>query len=90
MKDLRIFNNRDLKNVVLIDNAAYSFACQVENGIPIVSYYKGDEDRELKAMIPYLKSLIKANDVRSYNKHYLKLESYTHANSVDQLKEILC
>jgi len=34
-------------------------------------------------MIPYLKSLQKANDVRSYNKHYLKLEDYKNAETVD-------
>ena len=57
VKDLRIFHNRDLKNIILIDNAAYSFAFQVNNGIPIVPYYHGQDDLELKSMIPYLKSL---------------------------------
>lgn len=43
VKDLRIIN-RELKNMVLIDNAAYSYAFQPENGIPIIPYYHGDKD----------------------------------------------
>ena len=76
VKDLRIFANRSLKDSVIIDNAAYSFAFQVENGIPIVPFYNDKSDNELRAMVPYLKSLAKASDVREFNKHYLKLEKY--------------
>jgi len=38
VKDLRILG-RDLSRVVLVDNAAYSYAFQLSNGIPIISYY---------------------------------------------------
>jgi CTD small phosphatase-like protein 2 len=43
VKDLRILN-RELKNVVLVDNAAYSYAFQSQNGIPIIPYFNGDSD----------------------------------------------
>jgi len=82
VKDLRIFKNRKLENLIIIDNAAYSFGFQLNNGIPIVPYYEGDTDLELKAMIPYIKSLQKAKDVRSYNKHYLKMDNYNIAKTV--------
>lgn len=39
IKDLRIFADRCLSDIVLIDNAAYSFSYQVENGIPIFPFY---------------------------------------------------
>ena len=42
-KDLRILN-RSLEDVVLIDNAAYSFGWQIDNGIPILPFYDSDED----------------------------------------------
>ena len=42
VKNLRILN-RDLCNVVLVDNAAYSYALQLENGIPIYPYYEGSD-----------------------------------------------
>jgi len=44
IKDLRILKNRDLKNIVLIDNAAYSFGYQIDNGIPIIPYYENKMD----------------------------------------------
>ena len=37
VKDLRVITNRNLEDMIIIDNAAYSFAYQLENGIPIVS-----------------------------------------------------
>lgn len=43
VKDLRILN-RDLSQVLLIDNAAYSYAYQIDNGIPILPYFKGKND----------------------------------------------
>ena len=39
MKDLRIIANRSLKDMVIVDNAVYSFAFQLDNGIPIVPFY---------------------------------------------------
>lgn len=49
MKDLRILN-RPMKDVILIDNAAYSYAFQLDNGVPILPYFKGKHDYELKAL----------------------------------------
>jgi CTD small phosphatase-like protein 2 len=43
IKDLRIIN-RALSDVVLIDNAAYSYYFQLENGVPIIPYYHGTID----------------------------------------------
>lgn len=43
VKDLRLLG-RDLSKVVLVDNAAYSYCFQVDNGIPILPYYAGKDD----------------------------------------------
>lgn len=56
LKDLRILD-RDLSRVVLVDNAAYSYAFQVSNGIPITSYYEGSNDNALLGLKNYLLSL---------------------------------
>lgn len=61
VKDLRLIN-RDLSRVVLVDNAAYSYSFQVDNGIPILPYYEGTTDYELKALKKYLFAL--RGDVR--------------------------
>ena len=46
IKDLRIIKNRNLKDVVLVDNSGISFLMQPDNGIPILSFYgkKGDDE----------------------------------------------
>lgn len=44
IKDLRVIAGRDLKDVVLVDNAAYSFGFQLDNGIPIIPYYDNKND----------------------------------------------
>jgi CTD small phosphatase-like protein 2 len=36
IKDLRIIQNRELKDIIMIDNLAHSFGLQVNNGIPIL------------------------------------------------------
>lgn len=46
VKDLSIFN-RSLEDIVIVDNAVYSFGYQLENGIPIIPFYEDKEDEEL-------------------------------------------
>ena len=68
IKDLRIFHNRDIENIVIVDNAVYSFGFQLENGIPIIPYYEDEEDEELFHLIPYLEILANSEDVREKNR----------------------
>jgi len=58
IKDLRIFADRNLKDIVLIDNASYSFGRLISNGIPIIPFYFRKDDIELKYLMPYLKELL--------------------------------
>lgn len=51
-KDLRILG-RDLSQVILVDNSPFSYLYQLENGVPILPYYQG-EDTELLALERYL------------------------------------
>ena len=48
VKDLRIIQNRDLKDVLIIDNSCLSFAFNINNGVPILPFYDNDQDEELK------------------------------------------
>ena len=50
IKDLRIFSNRDMGRMVLVDNAAHSYYFQLSNGIPIVPYYSNKKDTELRSL----------------------------------------
>lgn len=44
IKDLRVIEDRDLKDIVLVDNAAYSFGYQIDNGIPVIPFYDNKSD----------------------------------------------
>jgi CTD small phosphatase-like protein 2 len=73
---LRILANRSLKDVVLIDNAAYSFGYQIENGIPIISWHDDPDDKELLYLMQYLKTLLTVDDVREVNQTTFHLSTF--------------
>lgn len=73
VKDLRVILNRDLKDMVLVDNSVYSFAYQVDNGIPIISYYDNPDDEELLHLMFYIKSIVDCDDVRRKNRNAFEL-----------------
>lgn len=75
IKDLRIFP-RDLSNLIIIDNTAHSFAYQLDNGIPILSWEDDRGDRELFNLIDYLKVLAQAEDVRVVNRKTFELRRF--------------
>lgn len=73
IKDLRIFANREPKDVIIVDNAFYSFGFQPENGIPIIPYYREyDTDSELKLLEDFLLKIIDAEDVRVHISNYFR------------------
>ena len=66
IKDLRIFSNYDLKDIILIDNVAYSFAYQMTNGIPIITWHSDMLDNELENLIDFMTYLANVEDVRDF------------------------
>ena len=56
-----------MEDVVLIDNAPYSYMLQPNNGVPILNYLKGRDDDQLVKLEPYLMSLLDVEDVRTVN-----------------------
>jgi CTD small phosphatase-like protein 2 len=89
IKDLRVLANRELKDLLIVDNAAYSFGYQVENGIPILPFYDNREDTELLKLCEYLKHLSTVKDVREINKQVFQLEKYhSHTTPEEALEDI--
>ncbi|KAL4505421.1 hypothetical protein ABPG72_002483 [Tetrahymena utriculariae] len=89
IKDLRVFQDRQLNEIVLIDNAAYSFSFQVDNGIPIVPFYDNKSDTELLHLCSYLRNLHNANDVRAYNRQNLKMHLFNEPEGPQKVYENL-
>ncbi|CAK75627.1 unnamed protein product (macronuclear) [Paramecium tetraurelia] len=72
VKDLRVIGNRNLKDMVLIDNASYSFCFQLENGIPIIPFYDNALDKELLYLTTYLMDLMQDQDIPQKNSNNFK------------------
>lgn len=74
IKDLRIFQNRDLKDIIIVDNAIYSFGFQLSNGIPIIPFKDDKEDIEFDCLIGYLEKIKDVPDFRVPNRDAFKME----------------
>jgi endonuclease V-like protein UPF0215 family len=55
---------RVLKDIIIVDNKIESYSSNLENGIPIISYYGQQGDIMLKKLAKYLLKLKDAPDVR--------------------------
>lgn len=73
IKDLRIVKNRNLKEMVIVDNLSHSFGFQIDNGIPIIEFHNDKNDRELKHLCTYLIEACGYDDIRDFNKKKLRL-----------------
>lgn len=87
IKDLRIINNRKPENMIIVDNAAYSFAFQMDNGIPILPFYDFKSDNELLTLTNYLKALSEVPDVREVNKNFFKFSQFEKYSEMQDLIE---
>lgn len=74
IKDLRIFANRRMCDLIIVDNAVYSFGFQLNNGIPIIPFYDDPNDEELFHLVPFLEILATWTDIREKNKEAFQLE----------------
>ena len=68
VKDLRIFKDRAMSDLIMVDNSSYVFGLNVDNGVPVLPFYDAPSDRQLDLLLPYLLSLVHL-DVRSTNRN---------------------
>jgi CTD small phosphatase-like protein 2 len=74
IKDLRVFKNRDLRDMIIVDNAVFSFGAQLANGVPITPFKDDSEDKEFIYLMNYLDKLKEYEDMREFNREAFKME----------------
>jgi Dullard-like phosphatase family protein len=88
IKDLRIFNEVDIKDIIIIDNSALSFALNLDNGIPILPFYDNKNDTELLTLANYLKELVNSKDIRIDNRKFIKYDQEDSSEKEDETSEM--
>ena len=85
IKDLSLFKNISLKDIIIIDNSVVSFTYHLNNGMPILPYYDSNKDNELICLAYYLNGIFEYEDLREANKKFVKLEYYKK-KAIENLK----
>lgn len=79
---------RDLQGVLIVDNSPLAFACQVDNGVPIESFYgvdSGQTDLELVKLKNFLERILTVEDVRPLIRKTFKLQEL--ASKVSSIRD---
>ena len=89
VKDLRVIRNVPMKDMVLVDNAVYSFGAQLRNGIPITPFKENKQDIEFIFLKRFLVEHRNAPDLREpierafYLEHLSSLERYDYEKFIE-------
>jgi Dullard-like phosphatase family protein len=85
IKDISIFN-RNIKDIVIVDNSIISFSNQLDNGILVPSFCHGKEDNTLLCLKDYLKDeILPCEDIREVNRKNFGFEELKNKLKMNKL-----
>ncbi|CAD8054137.1 unnamed protein product [Paramecium sonneborni] len=89
IKDLRVIEGRKLENMAIIDNNAYSYYFQLDNGIPIIPFEENKQDKELIFMTDYLIKCEKQKNWLQYHQLHFQNQLYLKCSTIEECIEKL-
>ena len=90
IKDLKKCN-RNLKDLMIVDNSPIAYTFDSDNGIPIKTWIEDPEDKELMKLLPILEFLSKTKDVRVFIDRFVYNNKilYDEAAELIKMKELI-
>ena len=85
IKDLKKLN-RNLKDLIIVDNSPLAYAFDIDNGLPIKTWYEDKDDIELNKITTLLEFLSKTKDVRKYIKKFVKENEIIYEDALNFIK----
>ena len=95
IKDLKKLN-RDLKDLIIVDNSPLAYAFDTDNGLPIKTWYEDRSDIELLKISKLLEFLAKVKDIRKFIKKFVKEneiiyeDALNYINNFEKKRKNLC
>ena len=85
IKDLKKLN-RNLKDLIIVDNSPLAYAFDIDNGLPIKTWYENKDDNELTKITKLLEFLSETKDVRKYIKKFVKENEILYEDAIIFIK----
>ena len=80
--------NRDLKDLIIVDNSPLAYTLDNDNGLPIKTWYDDKNDVELYKINSILEFLAKTEDVRKYIKQFVRRNEIIYEDAMNLIKNI--